>query len=431
MSWWVHARVDGEVVRLALDEAAAELGPPAGPGSEALLGEVEGDDLGTADELVLSVAGDGPSYDLRVRDRAGGAELRVTGMDLTMRSFCHLPDLDAVVLIEGDRATDVSRNLLLVPLAPLREALVAGKGEVEASRLDYGRVRAAPNRIDLEEGTLHMRPLPSTTEMVAFRNVPRANPTQSELHVVDFPYYTAGEPAEGVTSQVSRPLELSGLWTYEVMGGRAADGRLCAFAVGVGRRRQAFYLAVHTLWADRAGSSLRLATTTEAFEEHLLDGVELRHNASVLALAPLPEARGFLAALEDPMRREHLYRVDVDPEGVRATEIEVDSVPSALRITAEDPGAEAEEVSTSELPAEGGDSGVVTVSPEGLGLAIGRFDAQATPEVRAYVLGDGAGAVLTWWLSHDEGDGAVDYVLHLRAAREVRVRYRVVREPGA
>ncbi len=423
MTWWVHGLVGGEARRFPLDEEDARLGEAAGPGDERLIVDGETEALGRAGALGLSLAGDGPSFDLRVTDVVDGARLTVEGTDLTMPCSCHAPDLDAVVLVEGDPGTTISRNLLLLPLEQLRGALAAGKGPLALGRLDCCRIRGATNGIDLESGPLGVCGLAGTPGLVAFTNTPRATPPLGRLHLVDLPGYEAGGRAEGLVPLVSPVLERNNLWIVDVVGGRGDDGVLRVVAVGVARRQRDFVLGVHVLIAPPEADSLRQASTEQRFGEHPLPDIELRHTGSLLAVAALPNRCGCLLVTEDPYRRRHLLRLDVGDGTPEVREIEVDGVPDALLVSADPPPEpEPEEVAEEEAPAAEASEGLVAVGPGGCRLPLGAFPADAGPRVDVYVVGEGAGAGLGWWVSQRPGDGVVDYALHLEAARDLQVR---------
>jgi hypothetical protein len=422
MTWWLDALVDGESVRFPLAEDGAELGPPAGEGLEFLYEPSSTTHLGAAGDLRFSMHGEGPSYDLAVEDTASGGRLVVTGADLTMQAFCHQAELDAIVVVDGDRGTRISRNLLLVPLGQFRDALAKGSAKIDVVNLDFARVRGAPNGIELEAGPLTLRGLDGCPDPLAYLNTPRAQPPLAVLTIMDFMGYDGETPATGIAVAVDGAVELPDFWLSEVVGGRLADGRMQLLAVGVVRRRREFLLALRTLTTPDAGTSLRQAQADLGLEPHMLEEVELRDSSGVRALTPLPDGRGFLALTEDPLRRWHLFRVDVGPSGATASEIAMDPVPADIRVTAEEllPRSAGDDGAGQDPEASA--EGLVTVPADGCRIPLGAFPATGGPNVRVYLVGDGAGADLVWWVSQDSGDGDVQYAVHLRASREVRVR---------
>ena len=129
MTWWLHAQIGRESICYPLDEQAADLGPTAGEG-------LDFDDSASATPpwsgggLEFSLVGDGPSFDLGVADPVGGASLVVTDADITMATFCYVASLDCALLVEGDPGTTISRSVILLPMAKVRQGLAGGKDEI-------------------------------------------------------------------------------------------------------------------------------------------------------------------------------------------------------------------------------------------------------------------------------------------------------------
>jgi len=411
MTWWLHALCDGDSIRFPLDGGA--LGTPAGPG---LPFDALGDDeIGRADDLVFSLAGDGPSFDLAVRD--GDSTVTLTGADLTQRAFCHAPALDLVVVVEGDPGTTISRNLLLVPLAPVRDALASGKAERPLSLLDPGRIRGAQNGLDLESTEVSIRALAGHGELLVFANRPRAQPSVADLQVFALPGFVVGAGLAGTPVSAGPRVELSGFWLCDIVGGRLPDGRVRAVALGVARKRRDFVLEVRTLTTDEPEGSLLLASREGGPTAHVQADVELRDSSGVKALAALPDAAGALLLAEDPLRRRHLLRVDVDDTGVVVRELELDPMPWDLRVTAEDVTPAATAGDDGEEP----DDDLVRVDAAGRRVPLGALGADAWPEVSVVAVDAPDDAGLRWWVGEEGGE----YALHLSADRPVQVRWRL------
>ncbi len=422
MNWWLHAVVDGESTRFPLSEDTLDVGGPAGAGLEFY---EDSDHDWMAGGLGLSLHGDGPSFDLAVVDPATGSRLIVTDIDITMRTLCYIDVLDSVVVVEGDAGTTLSRNLLLVPLRELREHLAAGKGTVAATDLDLERVRGASSGIDLAiPGWSFVSPA-RTRELCGFANVPRVQPPVGQLLLVDFRGVQPGGYRTGVVPLIHGGIPLEGLWIADAVAGHLDDERLRTIVVGAVRKRREFLLGLRVITASSPDESLYIAKRDTGVVAHELANIELRDASAIKAVAMLPGARGCMVVTQDPYRGMHLYRIEVDEGGANATEIQLDGTPSDIRIV-EESGAEA--AGADEGSVDSNDK-LVTVSPNGCSVALGQLAAEAWINVMVSIVGDGDGADLRWWLSQGEGEGDVDYTLHLSAARTVRVRHSVAGKP--
>lgn len=369
-------------------------------------------EIGEADGLFFSLAGDGPSYDLLVRDLSGHS-LLITDTHLTRTSFCHLPALDAVLFVDGDRGTSTSRAFPVVALADIRERLSEG-GSVDIRSLNHFRLQAAVNGIDPDGPNLRFCAVEGSPEFVIYWNTPMANPARAGVVVVEWFQYTAGDPLRPATRRVSKPMDLENFWVHDVLAGRRSNGELLLTAVGIGRKRRDFVLELRVATASGGGGSLREVMRSPA-AVHRLNAVPLRHNASVLALASVDD--GLLGVFEAPNRSTRLLHVTYDATQLRIRELEPPCPIEAIRSFAEpqpDPEPEVVEVA---------DDGFVTVTSDGVALDAGVYPADARLTARVVVVGDGAGADLRWWLAQSAGQGEVGYTLHVTASRAVQIRY--------
>jgi len=416
VDWILHADVTGNSTRYPLAGDSAVLGAAAGPGRD-----FDSDDPAegpwVAGGLQLSLVGEGPSYDLGVQAQGGGTRLLVTDVDLTMATCCHVELLDSVVMVEGDTGTSVSRSILLLSLAGMRAALAAGNSEISLSELDYERVRGASNQIQLDMARWSFQSPAGTREVFGYANVPRVQPPVAALCLVDHRGIEPGGVHTGVAALVKGGVELSGLWMSGMVCGRLADGRLRAMALGVVRKRRDFQVGLRVLTAADEDETLSVALRDSGFVTWDVSDIELRDASAIKAVTALPETCGCLLLVEDPYRKMHLWRLDVADDRVTAREIEIDPMPSRIRVTVGDAQGEDEAAETDDAV-----DGLLTVTSAGQQVELGLFAADATPQVAVYVVGDGGGAGLHWWLSQDEGDGQVMYRLHLRAERQVQVR---------
>lgn len=393
------------------DGALRDLGSPI-----PVRAEVPGE-LGEADGLVFAQEGDGPSFDLCVQDQAG-QRLVVTGTHLTRTNFCHVPVLDAVMFVDGDPGTSTSRAFPAFALDAIRARLGDG-GDVDARALNHFRVQAAVNGIDPESPNLRFCAVAGSPEFVLYWNTPMANPPSAGISVVEWYRYQPGESLRAATRRISKPSQLDNFWVHEVLAGRRANGDLVLGAVGIGRKRRDFLLEVRVYVVEGGADALCSVMRGEPVI-HRINGVSLRHNASVLALAAVPD--GLIGVFEAPNRSTRLLHIAFDAHGYEVRELDKPCPIQAIRSFAEPPLLPEPEA---EVEAEEHDSELVSVGPGEVAIAAGEFPARAEVVARVYVVGDGAGAKVHHWLSQAPGEGEVPYTLHVSAARAVQVRYDV------
>jgi hypothetical protein len=403
-SQWRRFEFDGDALR--------EITPPA---TFRKAGPAE---LGEADGLVFSRSGDGPSFDLQVTG-PGGERLIVTDTHLTRTNFCHLPSLDAVMMVDGDPGTSTSRAFPVIGLADIRERLAQGGGTCDIRELNHFRLQAAVNLIDPESPNLTFRPVEGSPEIVIYWNTPMANPPVAGICVVEWYRYKVGDALRPATRRVSKPIDLENFWVHEVLAGRRPNGDLLLSAIGIGRKRRDFLLELRVLAAEAGTESLReVMRGSPAI--HRPTQVSLRHNASILALAPVSD--GMIGVFETPTRSTRLLHIPFDQKKFDVRELDKPCPIQAIVSFAQAPPAPTLEVEPDEEEAA---PGLHHVGPEGAALDAGVFPADGEITARVYIVGDGAGADLRHWLSQTPGAGDVAYTLHVTAARAVQIRFAV------
>ncbi len=373
-------------------------------------------ELGVADGMFFSQHGDGPSFDLHVRG-PDDTRLVITDTHLTRTNFCHIPSLDAVMFVDGDPGTSTSRAFPVVGLADIRERLLEG-GTCNIRQINHFRLQAAVNLIDPESPNLKFAAVEGSPEIICYWNTPMANPPVAGICVVEWYRYKPGDSLRAATRRVTKPTELENLWVHNLLAGRRANGDLLLSAVGIGRKRRDFLLEIRVISAEAGTESLREVMRT-APAIHRPDGVALRHNASILALAPVSD--GLLGVFEAPNRSTRLLHVAFDQRNVAVSELPKPCPIKAIRSFAEPPPPPA-----TEEPDGGQDAakGLHPVSGE-TAFDAGLFPADGEVSARVYVVGDGVGAELRHWLSQAPGTGSVPYTLHVTAARPVQIRFEV------
>lgn len=374
--------------------------------------------LGDAAELSFALSGEGPSFDLAVSGPDGRAT--VTGVDVTQRTFCYHPEMDAIWVVDGDRGTSVSRGIVMVPLEQVREAVRVG-GSIPFETLDSRRVVGAPAGIDLDMPGFGIFPVRNESSVGIYWNTPKANPAQGWFVAISYPFWSAGEAVNTTVAQTTRSTSLNGLWIISMTGARLDEGDLMVSALGVGRKRRDFYVELHRLVGEGQSMTLQRALVEGSFTSHQTDR-RIRHNASLDPAVALSTGTDFLAVLETSDRSKKTVHIAITPGDFALNDVACDGNPTKLWAieTPKDQGAG----ETSE--ADTGDDDLVEVGPSGTQVSIGEYDAAGYVWAQVYVVGDGADARLEWWISHEEAEGEVEFMLNLRAHHNVRVRYVVV-----
>ncbi len=421
MVWHVHAAIGQEIQHFTMDERQPSVTPEAGA-RVTPFAPPSASELGHASGLSFALSGDGPSFDLRVRDIKTGAALTVTATHLTSKIFGHLPNLDAAVVVSGDAGTALSRRMMIVNLGPLRAALAAGRTTMTDGELDYATIQGMVNGIDLDIPSVRVWPMADTREVIVTWNVPRSNPPEACLKAFDFYGYTAGNRLSGSPQSPSKQIKLSDFWLHRCEAARDKAGLLRLAVVGVGRRRRDFCLAVHSMAINLSSTAVYRALSEIPFTQRLVEEVKLRDNDGLKAIAALPQGLGLLLAVEDPLRRKAVVRVDFDENSAAATAAPVE-MPFPRELWIDDVAPPAAEPTPEDLDGEGLDEGRVAVRPGGTRVSLGAHAADSEVWAQVYILGDGEGAGLRWWLSQSGDKGEVDFTLHLDADREVQVRY--------
>ncbi len=395
--------------------------------------------LGQANGLLMTKDGDGPSYDLKVQ--RGDAHLIVENLHITANLFAHLPNLGAVAVVTGDPGTSTSRRIILLPLGALMEALDAGQTRLDSQHLDHTRLLGATNGIDLDQATLSIVPVADSPEFVCMWNVSQGRATTGHFKLVWLNNHQPGIKLAHLNMTVSTTHTFEGLWLSRFEASRRTDGCLQVTFSGVARRRQDFCPSIRRLTAQSPEASLWESMSEQPFEACLMDKVKLRDNSGVKAFALDPEGGGALLTYEDIFRKRHLVYVGLK-EPLTITPMKGPNKANALWIEAAQDNAKLAAAptpppqSTEGAAAPAGallhaptqrqpfkEGQPITIPHGGIDVELGKHPRDSDLWAQVYVMGDGRGANLQWWISQQEGDAdKVSYTLHACAAREVTVR---------
>lgn len=424
MNWRVELTVGGERRAMALEQDGVALMETPGGAS--------GDDaatpsgaLGVAQEMAFYQDGAGPSYDLRVQGER--CAVMVTGLHVTATTFSHLPNMDAVAVVTGDAGVDISRRITLLALAPLREALSAGEQTLSADEIDLYNIQGAVNGIDLSAPGLKIWPLGEGPELGVAWNVPRANPSQACLRIVHVHDYQPAAPLARLGTWISAEIVFEEFWLIDLLADDDDAGLMQLTALGVGRDRRDFVLTLHTLRAADLETTLHATCREHRFKAQTLTRLKLRDNTGIKAHALLPDSRGLLVAIETPTRKRQLHRIDGLAGAAKHRPVEGPAKCRALRVLTDSPPAPSGIDDPAEDERDAADAspeGEVMVNPGGdTQVSLGAHPADAEVWAQVYIIGEGRGAALQWWIAQQEGTGDVPYTLHFDAARPVKARY--------
>ncbi len=286
--------------------------------------------------MAFAADGIGPTYDMVVLPLSGDDKkpLRLTNMDLLRKECIFVPEMDVMVVVDGDAGTTVPRSILVIGLAQIREWLEDGTTHADRGVLDYDALNAAKEMIPLlrnhETGTTPMKmvAIPDHPGFICYWNTrPDGAITEGQMSIIEYLYWDKDESARGQVRQSSGPLALPRFWLSDIVMERSITGGLGVICTGVSRKKGDFYLGLRTMAVMEPDSGVRYGIQQGTFDTHMFQDVELRHADSLKRISPLPLAAGLVVLAEDPYREERLLRVDVKAASISTTHVELDVTP--------------------------------------------------------------------------------------------------------
>lgn len=267
----------------------------------------------------------------------GGQPIVISNISALPDAYTFLPTMDAVVLGVADDDTGGGRNLIVVPLAQIREWIEQGVTRAELSDLDYDPINGL--RHDIAQNVpLNLAPLPDYNGWITFWNTkPGAGgTTEGQFIEFEYPYWDSGSSARSQVRLESKVQSFPRFFTRNFVSRRTKKAGIVLYAVGTTRKGPEFTLGVQALSLLDPDPNVRMGLANKEFTEIKSKKVRVHHAGALTEVQALPGAAGFLVRAENPDRIEQLFHVDVGPGQLAETFLEFDPLPDATCLVGED-----------------------------------------------------------------------------------------------